>query len=124
MPIGSDQHGVPPHRHSRNGGGDVGGVERTSLLFGADDGLEVVAVKVEGVLPGVIIIQDDLDHVVLLEHQGVAVGAVDGRIGCGGPSRESGVQRWDLGSHVGDVVEEGTRDLVLRNETPREFLTY
>ena len=57
-----------------------GRVVRCDVLRLVDD-LEMVAVQVEGVLARVPVEELHLDHVVVLEHKGVGVGAIDGGIG-------------------------------------------
>jgi hypothetical protein len=73
--------------------------------------LEVVAVEMEGVFAGVVIVDDDLDDFALLKDEGVGVCAVDGRV-CGKVlgSAKSGVKGWDLLMDVGYVVEESATE--------------
>ena len=74
----------------------------------ADDGLEVVAVQVEGVFAWVVVVEDDFDGLVFGEDEGVGVGAVDVGDVCGCGGCEGGVEGWDFGGDVGGIVEEGT----------------
>lgn len=102
--IRADHEGVAAH--GDGGEGFVADVV-SGFLLGADDGLEVVAVKVEGVLARVIVVEDDFDDLVLLEDEGVGVGGVDGGVEGGGAGGEGGVEGGHFGADVGDVVEEG-----------------
>ena len=102
--VGSDHEGVAAH--GDGGEGLVADVV-AGFLLGADDGLEVVAVEVEGVLARVVVVEDDFDDLVLLEDEGVGVGGVDGGVEGGGAGRQGGVEGGHFGADVGDVVEEG-----------------
>lgn len=62
----------------------------------------------ECLLSGVVVVEDDLDHLVLRENELVRVGAVDGWVSSVGPCRECGVQRWNFGGDICHVVEEST----------------
>lgn len=78
--VWADEDGVAPH-------GDFGEGfvidEVAGVLGGADDCLEGVAVEVEGMTAGVIVVEDDFDDLVFLENESVGVDAVDGGVGCG-----------------------------------------
>ena len=102
--VGADHEGVAAH----GDGGECLVADVVSRFFlGADDGLEVVAVEVEGVFAWVVVVEDDLDDLVLLEDEGVGVGGVDGGVEGGGAGGEGGVEGGHFGADVGDVVEEG-----------------
>lgn len=92
--------------HGNGGEGLIANVV-PGFLFGASDGLEVVAVKMEGVLARIVVVKNDFDDLVLLEDEGVGVRGVDGGIEGGGARGENGVEGGHFGSNVGDVVEEG-----------------
>lgn len=81
----------------------------TGVVIRANDGLELMTVKMERVLSGIQVVQDDLNDLVLLEEEGVRVGAVDCGVrdkGVGGA--HDGENGGHLGGDIGDVVEEGT----------------
>lgn len=86
--------------------GRVGGVVGARVVETAGDRLEVVAVEVEGMLVRVEVVEHNLDHVVAIEDEGVAVGAIDlGRGGCGAGSK-GGVETGDVGWNVADIIDE------------------
>ena len=68
--VWADHEGIAAHGHL--GEGLVVDI-RTGLFGGADDGLESVAVEMEGVFAGVEVVEDDLDDLVLFEDEGVGV---------------------------------------------------
>ncbi len=76
-----DHEGISFHGH----GGEGGGVVVVACVGGgAGDGLEGVAVEVEGVFAFVGVVEDDVDDGAAGEDEGVGVGAVDGGVGgCG-----------------------------------------
>lgn len=49
----------------------------TGLVGGPDDCLEGVAMEMEGMFTGVVIVEDNLDDLILFEYEGIGVGAVD-----------------------------------------------
>ncbi len=108
-----DHYGVAFHGCGGEGGGGGGGVGvgvgvvGAGVGGGADDGLEGVAVEVEGVFALVGVVEDDVDDVVVGEDEGVGVGAVDGGVGGCGAGGEGGEEGGDFGADVGYVVEEG-----------------
>jgi hypothetical protein len=70
--------------------------------------LEGVAVEMERVFAGIVIVQHDFDDFVFGENELARVGAVDGGV-CGvGACGEGRVERGHFGADVGYVVEEGT----------------
>ena len=78
-----------------------------SVSIGACDHLEVMPVKMEWMLSWVVIVEDDVDHVVLVQHKCIRVVTVHPRIGRSIPRRHDAVQRGDNGTDVRDIVEEG-----------------
>lgn len=94
---------VPAHRY---GGESFVHDIVSGVGLRAHDGLEVVAVEMEGVFTRVFIVDDYFDGLAFLEDEGVGVGAVDerGHSGCGG--REGGIEGGDFGVDVGYVIEE------------------
>lgn len=121
------QHHVPVRSHHKGvathgGGGEIGVAGRVvvaSVFVAAPDGLEGVAVEVEGVLAGVVVVDDYVDDVVVGEDEGVGEFAVDDGVGGVGAGGEGGVEGWHLWGGVADVVEEGAGRLV-RGEAERE----
>ena len=108
MPVRFYKHSVPPHRCCRKHGlCTVVGVESACFFGGAGDDLEGVAMKMEGVLSRVVVIENDFDDLILGEDEGVGVVAVDQGVCCVGAGGESCVESRDFGSDVCDVVEEG-----------------
>lgn len=99
---------VPPH-------GDLGEVclrdvrvrKGAGILLGPPDGLEGMSVQMERVLARVGIVDDDLDNLALLEHEGVRPLTVDLHVGGEIPATEGRVEGGDLRGRVGDVVEKG-----------------
>jgi hypothetical protein len=86
-----------------------------ACVFGATrDGLEDVAVEVEGVTAGVVVVDDYFDDLVLLENEWVGVFAVDGGIVGVCAAGEGSVKSGDLGSDVGDIIEECTAVILSR----------
>lgn len=51
------------------------------IVFGSNESLEVVPMQVERMLPGVIVVEDDLDDLILLKDEGIGIITVNGRIG-------------------------------------------
>lgn len=103
--VGPDKEGVAAHWNLRDGL-IVGKV--ASRFGGPYNSLEGVAVKVEGVFAGIIVVQDDFDSLSLLENKGIGVVAIDHGIG-GEIRRSKGcVERRNLWRNVRHIVEEGT----------------
>jgi hypothetical protein len=65
-----------------------------------------VAVQVEGVLARVEVVEHNIDDLIFLENERVCVGAIDGRVGGVLVGSEDGVEGWDFGCDVGNVVEK------------------
>lgn len=109
VPVGPHDDGVAAHGHARKRLVRVGAlvVVGARLLGRAVDGLEVVAVEVEGVAARVEVVEDNLHHLVLFQYKGVREVAVDGRVHDLVAGGEGRVERGHLGVDVGDVVEEG-----------------
>ena len=78
------------------------------IFRGADHGLEVVAVEVEGMFARVVAVDNDFDDLAFLEDEGVGRTAVDVRIVDKGARGEGCVQRWNFGGSIALIVEEGT----------------
>ena len=70
--------GIPPHWHS---GECFIAYIIPAVVVRAGYGLEGVAVQVEGVTAGVVVVDDDVDDLVAFEDEGVGIGGVDGGIG-------------------------------------------
>jgi hypothetical protein len=99
---------VSPHRDGREVGcGDVGLLEEAGLFLGPPERLEVVAVEMKGMTARVDVVDDDVDNLVLLEDERMGVLAVDFGISRLVAGTENCVQRGNLGSCVGYVIEEG-----------------
>jgi len=105
VPVRLYEHGIPPHRRLRVVSGGVA-VVGPGFLGRTVGELEGVAVEVEWVFSGVVVVEDELDGLVLLEDEGVGVGAVDGDVVGSGAGGEGGVEGWDFGDDVGNVIEE------------------
>ena len=113
VPLRVQHDRVPSHGNpGKLGLRDVGVLKRAGRALGAPHGLEVVPVQVEGVLAGVDVVDDDLHDLAALQHEGVRVLAVDGRVGGQLAGREGGEQGWYFWGCVGYVVEEGAAFLV------------
>jgi hypothetical protein len=78
------------------------------IFFRSPDDLEVVSVKMERMLPGVIIAQDDLYNLAMLKDESVGIATVYYGIRSSISGGEDGVESRDLWRDVSDVVEEGT----------------
>lgn len=107
---------IPSHRRSW----ELGMVVRVvvpSILFRSPDDLEVVSMKMERMLPGVIIIQDDLYDLTVLKDESVCIATIDYGIRSSIPGGKDGVQSRDLWCDIGDVVEEGTGTILSMNTT-------
>ena len=102
--VGVHHEGVAAH--GDGGEGFVADVVAGEFVR-AGDGLEGVAVEVEGVFAGVFVVEDDVDDLVFGEDEGVGVGAVDGGVGGGGAGAHYCEEGGDFGADVGYVVEEG-----------------
>lgn len=61
-------------------GSMVARVPEAGILLASPDDLEVMAVKMEGMLAGVVIVQHNLYNFAFLEHEGIGVGTVYSRI--------------------------------------------
>ena len=79
-----------------------------SIIFRSPDDLEVVSVKMERMLPGVIIVQDDLYNLAMLKDESVSIATVYYGIRSSISGGEDGVKGRNLRRDIGDVVEEGT----------------
>lgn len=79
-----------------------------SIFSGTDNSLEMVSMKMEGMFAGIVVVEDDFDDLILLKYEGIGMRAVNFWVGGGAAGTEGGIQTWDLGTHVGYVVEEGT----------------
>lgn len=77
------------------------------LLLRASHCLESVAVQMEGMLAGIIIVQNDLDNLILAQDERIRVGAIDDGVGSVVPSGQHGVERRDLWLDVRHIIEEG-----------------
>lgn len=78
--VGVYQDGVALHGGGGHGG-DIGGVVVAGVFFATGDELEGVAVEMEGVLSGVVVVEDDFDDLVGAQDEGVGVDAIDGWVG-------------------------------------------
>lgn len=100
---------VPPHGDGRKAGScDIRVLEGPGLFFGAPNRLEIMAVKMEWMFPGIQVIHNNLYNLTALEDKGVCVFAVNRGVGCQIPGTQRRVQCGNLGSGIRDVVEEGT----------------
>ena len=107
--VGGRHEGISLHRNSWK---CLVACPITCVLLGARNSLEGVAVEMERVAAFVVVVEDDFDHVVLLEDEGVGIGAVDNGVGGEGAGGEGGVEGGDFWAGVGMVVEEGVVDAV------------
>ena len=57
-------------------------------------------------LARVVVVENYLYNVVVLEHMGIGIGAIDGVVVGQVASGEGSVQSWDFGPDVGYIVEE------------------
>lgn len=78
--VWSDEDGVSLHWDF--GEGFVVGVV-ASVVGGAHDCLEAVAVEVEGMSAGVVVVENDFHNFVSLQDEGIRVDAVDGGVRSG-----------------------------------------
>ena len=69
-------------------------------------------------LSRVVVVEHKFNDLVLRQHKGVGVAAVDDGIGGVGAGGEDAVERRHLGPYVGYVVEEGTGRCVRKKKTP------
>ena len=104
IPVRSHGESIPPHWH---GGKSFIPYIIAGVVGGAGYGLEGVAVQVERVTAGVVVVEDDIDDLVAFEDEGVGVGGVDGGIGGILACREGSVEGGDFWGNVGDGVEGG-----------------
>lgn len=79
---------------------------RAGLFLRANHCLERVAMQMEGMLAGIIIVQNDLDNLILTQDKSIRVTAVDDGIGGVVPSGQHGVERRDLWLDVRHIIEE------------------
>ena len=98
--------------HGRLGVVSIGPREITCIWGCSLQDLELVAVEVEGVEVGVVIVDDYLDNVAVIEDEWV-----DGTVDLGirvifASYRQSGVEGWDLWGNICNVVEAEARDAV------------
>lgn len=108
----TSHEGVAAHWDRREG--DVGGIVCACVIIAACDCLEGVPVEVERVFPGIEIVEDDVDCLVLFKEVGVCVWAVDGCLEDEGVwGVEDGEESWDFGTDVCDAVDEGARGEML-----------
>lgn len=116
--IGSETHnditirphdeGISPHRHTYKVAlGEILIRKRTGFFLGAVDGLERVAVKMDGMTARVEVVDDNLDDFALLQDKRAGELSVDGGVVCEIARGEDRVESGHLGLSVGDVVEEG-----------------
>lgn len=104
---GINQESVSSHgRRGRLSG--VGRIVGPSMWVGTHDGLESVTVKMEGVFPRVIAIEDEFNDIVFLKDERVGAAAVDGGVVGGLTSRHEGIQGGNLWTDIGGIVEEST----------------
>jgi len=92
----------------------VGRIVRASVWIGTHYGLEYVTVKMKGMFPGVMAIEDDFDDIVLLEDERVGATTVDGDIVCGLTGGHEGIEGGNLWTDIGGIVEECTDMVRLR----------
>lgn len=85
------------------------------LASAASDNLEDVTVEMEGVVTGIVVVDDDLNPLVVLDDHGVGVLSVDLRVGREVTSSQGGVQGGNLGHDIGDVVEGGLVAVVVQD---------
>ena len=84
------------------------GVKGSCIVGTPVNELEVASMEVKGVFSIVIIVQDNVNHVVFLEDIGKTVRSVYGRVRCGRPSGPNRIEGGNLGHHIGFVIEKGT----------------
>lgn len=105
--IGPDDEGISSHRHARIVTlREILVLKGTSLLFRAVNGLEGVAVKMEGVAARIKVVDDNLDNLALFQDKGMGELAVDGSVVGEVAGGHGSVQGGNLGLGVSDVVEE------------------
>ena len=75
--VGAHGDGVAPHRVS---GQRLVVYEIAGFFLGTHDGLEGVAVEMEGVFAWVEVVEHNLDYVAFVEDEGVGVFAVDAAV--------------------------------------------
>lgn len=106
--IGPDDEGISSHGHARVVAlRETLVLKSTSFLFRAVNGLEGVAVKMEGVAARVEVVDDNLDNLALLQDKGMGELAVDGSVVGEVTGGHGSVQGGNFGLGVSDVVEEG-----------------
>lgn len=79
-----------------------------SVFFGSPDDLEIVSMKMERMLSGIVVVQYNLYNLTLLKDEGVSITAVYHGIRSSISGTEDGIQSRNLGCDICDVVEEGT----------------
>lgn len=62
----------------------------------------------EGMLAGIIAVEDNLNHLILLQHESIHVYAINSWVGGCSTGCKSGEKGRDFRLHVGDSVEECT----------------
>lgn len=103
--IWSHHEGVSSHRNIRES--YIVGVD-ASVIIGTDNSLKSVPVQMEGMLAGILAVEDNLNDLVLLQYKSIDVGSVNSCVhGCS-TGCESGEKGWDFRLDVGDIVEECT----------------
>ena len=106
VPIRIEHKSIPSHRSGREvGGAHVRVGKGAGLLFGTPDGLEGVAVEMEGMSTGVEVVNDNFDDLILLQDEAVGMGAVDLRIRGEIPGAHHSIERGHFRGFVRDVVE-------------------
>ena len=103
--VGAHPEGIAAHGYRREGG--VGRIVVAAVLLAASDGLEVVAMEVEGMFAWVVVVQDDLNDLVVGEYKGICVDAIDGWVGGVIAGGDGGIEGGKPRTDVGDAVEEG-----------------
>lgn len=82
-------------------------IERACLFLRAGDKLKGMPVEMERVFSRIVIIKNDLYHLVVVKDEGTGVVTVDKRVSSIGPGREDSIKCRHLGGNVSDPVEEG-----------------
>lgn len=100
--------GISPHRHfDKVALGEILIGKRTGFFLGAVNGLESVAVEMDGMTARVEVVDNNLDNFALFQDKRAGKLSVDGGIICEIACGEGCVESGHLGLSVGDVVEEG-----------------
>ena len=72
MAVGSDKNDVSSHGLGRIHHGSIGdglGIKVAGLFLTTENGLEGVAVQMEWMLARILVVQDDFDDAVVLQHE-------------------------------------------------------